>query len=261
MAIVDSGSASPGDDCSVTCPFSKEWHVMRACGWLAIAALLLWSWVTPLTRALWDAVDLSVCRTMNATVAWGVPVATLWALTGIKAFDLLVKAGMLLLVAFGLRRADRAAIERAVSVVIVTFFAFILAVFVKQIYAHSPRPSPSMVLSGIYSIKAFVPWSQAKELAPSTFPSDHAMTMLLICIIWWRAFGARVGVILAAATFFVVLPRLAAGAHWLTDDLVGGVTVMAVVMSVVDGTPFFFRLYNKIALSAPVRGLVSWFRR
>jgi membrane-associated phospholipid phosphatase len=107
-----------------------------------------------------------------------------------------------------------------------------------------PRLSPTLVLDNVHSIADYVSWSRAKEGSGSSFPGDHATVAMLLTLSWWLAYGWRVGVIAALLTIIFSLPRMAAGAHWLTDAAVGGGFVVFVVAALMLGTPVFHKLYS-----------------
>lgn len=63
---------------------------------------------------------------------------------------------------------------------------------------------------------------EIKDRSSRSFPGDHASVLLL-----WTAFlslftrGKRL-LLVWLTGIFLLLPRLVAGAHWLSDNLVGG---------------------------------------
>lgn len=77
----------PMHDRAATGIFDNRWDLRRLMLLSGAAVLLFASWLFPVTRIAWDAVDLAFFRMMNATVALDSSVALFWALTGDRRFD------------------------------------------------------------------------------------------------------------------------------------------------------------------------------
>ncbi len=71
--------------------------------------------------------------------------------------------------------------------------------------------------------------------------------MLLLCagfII--RYLPGGYGLLAALFAIFFTLPRLMSGAHWLTDDLVGAVSLGTLILAWLFATPLHALALNKI---------------
>jgi membrane-associated phospholipid phosphatase len=226
-------------------PYCSGWSAKRFCAWSIAAAALLGSWIWPASRALWDNLDNACFRTLNATVALGRPFAVVWALTGDRLFDYVAAALTLVFFLMFISHGGRASFRRGIAVGLITTVILLIVIGLQRELIAWGRPSPSAELGDVYSVKDFVSWSRAKESSPNAFPSDHATVMLIMTVLWWRAFGRKPGIIMAALTVAFTLPRMAAGAHWVTDALVGGGFSLFLALAVIDGTPFTGHLYRR----------------
>jgi membrane-associated phospholipid phosphatase len=109
----------------------------------------------------------------------------------------------------------------------------------KQIADAIPvsRPSPTLVYPDALRLSLLVPDIRAKDFAYDAFPGDHAL-VLLLCAGVFTYFLPRAH---AVAAWFLALvfsiPRLVGGGHWLTDIIVGSVSVALLVLSWALATP------------------------
>ena len=222
--------------------FDNRWEIRQLVLWSVAAVLLFASWLFPPTRIVWDALDLAFFRLMNATVALDDSIALFWALTGDRRFDYF--SAMIVLILY-LAVISRGGMERlrhgiayggAVSVILLVVIAL------QRELIEYPRLSPTLMLDATHSIQSWIPWSRAKEASPHSFPGDHATVMMLLTLCWWPAFGRRIGLLALGLTIAFALPRMAAGAHWLTDAMVGGGFVTLLTAALIFGTPLLHYL-------------------
>ncbi|MCF8469441.1 MAG: DUF368 domain-containing protein [Parvibaculum sp.] len=238
-------------------PLSKNWHWKPLLGWSTAALALFASWLLPATRSFWDKFDLTVFRAINGTVAWGDPFAVFWALTGGRQFDIFSALMILAIYLYYIGRGDIARFRRGFAFgIVITVLLFVVVLLQRQIIGY-PRLSPSLSLDTYHSIRAFVPWSIAKEGSNSSFPGDHATVTMIFALFWWRVFGWRLGLTGVGLLVFFAAPRLAAGAHWATDVVIGGGSVTLVMVALVSGTPVAWALY-KPSLRITDRMLAIW---
>ena len=116
---------------------------------------------------------------------------------------------------------------------LVTFFVLLLAMlvvrvlFTKFISAQGlQHASPSVHLGGGFQLSAAFPWMEQffeiKDRSSRSFPGDHA-SVLLLWVTFLSVFSkGKQRVLVCLTGLFFILPRLIAGAHWLSDNLVGG---------------------------------------
>lgn len=83
------------------------------------------------------------------------------------------------------------------------------------------RPSPSLLLNLHVNLSDFAPHSLIKVYATSSFPSGHAMVLGYWYQIARKLFASPWRHIGMSLSLLMCLPRLVAGAHWLSDVLFG----------------------------------------
>ncbi len=222
------------------------------------AGLLLLSWLWPTTRALWDAVDHAVFHLLNGSlgaVGWW---DWLWALSSIRVFDILVGALLLTL----LIRRDWLFAQHQLRPALFTFIGLLLVllvirVLVTKLASHFgwQHASPSLEIPAAYHLSDHFPLLERvfelKDRSSRSFPGDHA-SVLLIWGLFMALFarGARLAVVLGVTLLFM-LPRLVAGAHWFSDDFVGGLLIAALALGWGYCTP----------VAAHIAALLQWIAR
>lgn len=222
--------------------FDNRWDLRQLALWTGAALLLFASWLFPPTRILWDAVDLAFFRMMNATVALDSSVALFWALTGDRRFDYFSALIVLILYLYIISRGGMEQLRHGIAYGGAVSIILLVVIALQREWIEYPRMSPTLMLDATHSIQSWIPWSRAKEAAPNSFPGDHATVMMLLTLCWWPAFGRRIGLLALALTFAFALPRMAAGAHWLTDAMVGGGFVTLLTAALIFGTPLLHYL-------------------
>jgi len=214
-----------------------SWRWPALLGLHLLAALVLASWLWPTTRELWDLADDAAYRALNGSLE-GRPVwMALWAFASTRLFDVLAGGLMLAL----LIRQDWTFRRHELRPALFTFIALLAMLLVVRslftkigVHFGWQHASPSVVLGGIHLSDQFPLLEsvfEVKDRSSRSFPGDHASVLML-----WGLFmaifarGWKRVTVLAIATV-LMLPRLVAGAHWLTDDVVGGLVITLVVIA------------------------------
>jgi membrane-associated phospholipid phosphatase len=83
--------------------------------------------------------------------------------------------------------------------------------------------------------------------------------LLLSNVFFWYYGGRRFGLVCLFMTVIFSLPRLIGGAHWLTDDLVGGGFITLLAMSWLLATPLQHWLLRWV--EPPVRIILGRFQK
>ncbi len=226
-------------------PKTKIWHPAGFVTLHLLAMLLFSSWLYGPTRELWDALDASVFYTLNGTLAWGHGWELLWAITNHRGTD--VAVGILMIVFFWdmiLAGEKHLRIERMVAFGFMSIIILVCAegrlVVVYQEILDLERLSPSLVLEPVYRISELVPWISAKDAAKGSFPGDHGTISLiwLTFIMIYAGWGHRLTALILVALIW--MPRLASGAHWLSDNLVGSASLVMLILAWFTCTPVGF---------------------
>ncbi len=234
------------DDPVSPSPFRFTWRLPLALLLVAVAIGLMVSWMLPTGRAWWDSADQATFLWLNGTLSqdptdfWN----HFWALANVRWSDLLTGAIMAALLCIPGAVFPRGQIIRG-------FIAFVLLLilmlgiregvdgFVN--WQDLNRPGPTLVLDDTVKLSELYPDLDAKDRAARSFPGDHASVLFLwmgFCLALSRNAWSVLIVILALA---FQLPRLVGGAHWLSDDLVGGLAIAGLGLAAGLCTPLLNR--------------------
>jgi PAP2 superfamily. len=209
-----------------------------------LALLLLATWVWEPTRLFWDRFDDQIFFLLNGSLeseAW----KAFWAVASLRPMDVVTGLVMLLLVI----RRDWAFDARSAWQAVFGFCALVLLLLIiREGFAAAvtllgwQRPSPSLVFEDAVRLSELFPDWEVKDSSNHSFPGDHAAVALL-----WSLFlslfvrGHRLLIVWTLAALFM-MPRLVAGAHWSSDDFVGGLTVALLTLAWGFYTPFAARV-------------------
>tara|TARA_Y100001951_G_scaffold43922_1_gene34816 strand:+ start:685 stop:1476 length:792 start_codon:yes stop_codon:yes gene_type:complete len=223
-----------------------------------LAGLLLLSWLSPTSRPCWDALDEAAFHLLNGSLGHQAWWDWLWALASIRVFDILVGALLLTL----LIRRDWLFAQRQLRPALFTFVAqllvlLVIRVLVTKLAGHFDwqHASPSLEIVGAYHLSDHFPLLERvfelKDRSSRSFPGDHA-SVLLIWGLFMALFarGGRLALVLGI-TLLLMLPRLVTGAHWVSDDFVGGLLIALLAIGWGYCTP----------LGAHIAALLQWLAR
>lgn len=201
------------------------------------------TWLTPATRPAWDFLDQKTFQFLNRWVHYSPFWQNFWAFTGTRAMDWIHDVVMLLFFFFSIKWASQALKMRKVAELIfsILFIAFVICMVNGVLFPefiHMPRKSPTMVDKEAFRLGSVIEWAKIKDHSRKSFPGDHATTATLFACLIFHLMGKRAGLVATLYALFFCLPRLIAGAHWLTDNLIGSASIAIVFTSLAFGTPF-----------------------
>lgn len=201
------------------------------------------TWLTPATRPAWDFLDQKTFQFLNRWVHHNAFWQNFWAFTGTRAMDWIHDVVMLLVFFFSIKWASQALKMRKVAELIfsVLFIAFVICMvngILFPEFIHIPRKSPTMVDKEAFRLGSVIDWAKIKDHSRKSFPGDHATTATLFACLIFHIMGKRAGFGATLYAIFFCLPRLIAGAHWLTDNLIGSASIAIIFTSLAFGTPF-----------------------
>ena len=245
--------------------FSAEWGWHKLITFNLLALILLASWLWQPTRALWDALDVSMFHLLNAPLATSSVWAHVWGIGNMRPVD----AGVgLLLVGLLIKRNFIFTGEQVRH----AFFAFLALMLMLLLIRFGfnailnmldwQRASPSLVLTdAVLLTQLFPDWTAhwyLKDSSKQCFPGDHA-SVLLIWAMLVSGFTRGWKLLLVwLLTLFFMLPRLVAGAHWASDDLVGGVFLAFVAFGWAYYSPYLAKVSDWLEkIFSPIFKLLS----
>lgn len=219
-----------------------RWHPAILTGYVLLGAVLLATWwpVQGNGRLLWDQWDRDVFLAANGSLRSGGTWAAFWAATNTRLFD--VVPGLLILGLYGTYLfAERARFWRqrfALGLMLMTFVVLWMRFVMKALLDHD-RLSPTLIMPDPVLLSTMFDWPlHIKDFAQDSFPGDHAGVMVLVGLVMMHSVGWWRGLLVLVCTIPFALPRIYGGAHWFSDQVVGGIsagTFGAVVFLVLLG--------------------------
>lgn len=218
-----------------------------------------WWFEGTVSRGWWDTLDASVFYFLNGSLSEGYYWQLFWSAANYRASDLV--PALYLLGLYGYLTFSDDSSERAKYIavfIMIAIFTPSVIEFVK-IFISTDRVSPSLVLEPVYRLRELIPWIDAKDASRGSFPSDHALVLYLWTGYIWFYAGWRYGLFTFMLSFLFLLPRLVSGAHWLTDDIIGGGAVALVSIGWLFFTPAQ-RILMKLLMPVATRlsGFINW---
>ena len=201
---------------------------------MALGCLLLGSWLCPITRVWWDTVDQAVFFALNGSVAAPSAWSQLWALMNVRIMDLVP---LLFLLPFMLipdliinRHQRMQAGMQLLMILIVMLVVRTVLDQVTEILAWRGK-SPSLTLQPAHLLSSMYPGLPLKDSSSHSFPGDHSGVLMIVASFLLLKSCNRWSVLAACVASLFIAPRLIAGAHWLSDVLVGGVFIASISMA------------------------------
>jgi membrane-associated phospholipid phosphatase len=212
--------------------FPARWHWpgLVACNLLAVVMIAGWLWQP--TRQLWDLLDAQLFHLLNAPIATNSVWAHIWAVGNMRPVDIGVGLIMLAFIIKSDWIFTGAQVRRALFAFLATL-ALLLLIRIGFVEAlkvfHWQRSGPSLTIDGAVRLTEIFPDWEArwylKDSSNQSFPGDHASVLLIwAMVLSVFARGRKLVLIWSLAALFM-LPRLASGAHWASDDFVGGLFI------------------------------------
>jgi membrane-associated phospholipid phosphatase len=229
--------------------FAGTWRPRQCIAGLTAAAALFASWIAPASRGWWDALDHAVFSALNPSLANPGLWQSFWAVANWRPFDLVAAAIIFSFVLLWLRadRGDRVRFKLA------HFLAFCLLLLLGKACEHLlldftgyRRASPTLAFPDAVRLSELVTWLAVKDRGSTTFPGDHAFVIFATVGFLWICAGRRHGIIALLVLLPFTLPRVVAGAHWMTDILVGGGVMALLLLSLGYATPLAGTLAGRI---------------
>lgn len=207
----------------------------------AAGLALFMSWYLPAQHGIWSTADSSIFHFFNHKLVESRAFLWLAALTNNRAFDgcSLLAMGCLML-SFWLKETP-AGRRRIVMTGLVMLLTAVVLNQLGQALLPVKRASPTLSFEHIYRVSELL-HIPTKDASRDSFPGDHGMMLLIFAAFMLRYFGKTAGAIGLLIALVFAFPRLMIGAHWLTDIVVGSLTVVLIGLPWCLMTPLSDRL-------------------
>ena len=226
------------------------------------ASILVLSFFWPPTRACWDVIDIAFFKLINGSLEGHFGLQRFWALANHRKVDWLEDLVFITFFLVAIRAAPKALrLKRAAQFLFLIFYAALIIYSVNALFFRDNyrihRPSPTLVLPSSVRIAQTVPHLHIKDATSTSFPGDHATTLLLFAGGYALYSGRKLGTYAAIYAIFRCMPRMIAGAHWISDIIVGSGAITLCFLGLAFCTPLqswcvsyleaFLRLFKKKA--------------
>lgn len=205
--------------------------------------LLLGSFFSPMTRVYWDMLDIGCFKLLNTTLEGHPKWQLFWALVNHKLTDWIEDFVFITFFILAIRAVPKnLRVQKVAQFLFLVLYAATIIYFVNRVLFREhfdiPRDSPTLVVSPCVRLSDEIPWLHIKDDATSSFPGDHATTLLFFAAGYTFYTGRKLGLYAYLYAFFRIIPRLIAGAHWLTDITIGSAPIVLFFLSWAFCTPF-----------------------
>ena len=237
----------------------NEWNLPVLIGAVVATVIIALSWFVPGPwREAWDAVDAFIFFALNGMLADNRPMAVFWALANNRAFDLV--PALIFLALFWRYMAaggpEERVLERVAGCGLFVVYVVVVTRILDQLVLNVARMSPSLVMEPVHRLSEMVPWMRTKDYSLHSFPGDHGTVSIMFSICLVHCFGKRAGLWGLGLILLSIMPRTVAGAHWLTDVVVGSLMITLLPLALVFATPLHGILTGAIAAGA--RRVLPW---
>jgi len=202
-----------------------------------IALLLMLSWIFEPTRSLWLYVDDVSFWFFNDSLKNGSDwYRYFWALVNMQEFDKVVAILLLgIFVVSGLKK-DRTLWGRHFGI----FVAMFVVLGIWTGYGNHTgigqllpveRLSATLEYPDSFRLAQWSTELKTKDASADSFPGDHGMILLIVAgfvAYYFSRSYAWFAIVLAVVG---TMPRVVAGAHWVTDEVVGAIFIAMLALS------------------------------
>lgn len=196
------------------------------------------------TNLVWDVIDRQTFYFLNSAIADHPVQQIFWAFLNIKITDVL--GALFLLGCFVLyifEGTGRERRERLAELLYTLIWFEISILLCKQVFTplcetyKIARHSPTTMLQAQVYLSQIAPSCKIKDSSYFCFPADHAAIVFQWCALLWHFGGWKRGLYALAGSAIFLLPRLISGAHWLSDLLVGSLSIVLISSAFALYTP------------------------
>ena len=223
-------------------PFpTRRWNIKALLLCHIIVALMVSTWLWPVTRPAWEALDVWFFKLLNGTLRGHPTWQAFWALANHKLADWVEDFFVLGFFIAYVRKSPQKLRSVASLLFIILYIAAIIYYVNCILFRETLRiehPSPTLVVDNCVRLSHEIDWLKIKDSSSRSFPAYHGTTAVLFAASYTILAGRRLGFYASLYATFLCLPRLIAGSHWLSDIIVGSGSLTLLFLSWAFCTPF-----------------------
>ncbi len=202
-----------------------------------IALLLMLSWIFEPSRSLWLDIDDACFWFFNDSLRDGGDwYRYFWALVNMQEFDKVVALILLgIFVVHGLKKG-KALWGRHFGIMVAMFA--VLGIWtgygnhtgIGQLLPFE-RMSATLEYPDSFRLAQWSTELKTKDASPDSFPGDHGMILLIVAGFVAYYFSRNFAWFAFTLAIIGTMPRVVAGAHWVTDEVVGAIFIAMLALS------------------------------
>lgn len=200
--------------------------------------------------------DKGCFRLLNSWVAESSLWQNFWAMANHRMADWVEDVVFILFFYWMIRSTAKSEQPRKIAEILffILFASFIILVaneLLFRVLLHIRRDSPTLIMDDFTNLSEKITWLKVKFKSPKSFPGDHATTALIFMATFTYLARKHKLILFSAISYgiFLCLPRLIAGAHWLSDILVGSGSIVAIFFGWAFYTPLAEKCIQKLEKS------------
>lgn len=213
--------------------------------------ILVGSMILSWTFTLWFKADVAVFQTLNQTLHWGEGWKVYWAFANHRLSDWIEDIVILIFYLIAIFDAPKEKrILRSAQFLFCLLLTAIVIITINRLFFHDlihlKRYSPTLTLDHCVRLTQEVPWLAIKDDSSKCFPADHATLALMFSMTYALFTRKRLSIPALIYSIYLCLPRMIAGAHWLSDVVVGSFSIVLFAIGWAFYTPLGFKTIRAI---------------
>lgn len=208
-----------------------------------LIALLLLSFFIPLSASWWAKIDLSCFQFLNTPLKHNETLRVIWALANHRLADWLEDLCILTFYIVAIyKTAKHSRLKKGLQFFFCLLLTALTILLINRLFCRDflrlRRASPTLVIDSATYLSDFISWIPVKVHSGKSFPGDHATVALLFACTYAYLVRGKLAIFALLYAMLLCIPRLAVGAHWLSDIVVGSGSIVLFSISWAFFTPF-----------------------
>lgn len=205
---------------------------------------LFTTWLYEPMSSFWYDLDSSLFWSFNNSLMWGDTWQFIWGVANNRAFDVVaVVAVVIPFFYYGYKKEDWKLSHTFAILIMIAFVSVFSLLVGKEIPIE--RPSPTIHFADSAKITQLVSFS-TKDSSSDSFPGDHGISLIIFAGFAFFYLSKSYGFLVSILAIVFTFPRVMVGAHWVSDELVGAVSLAFMVLSLLFYTPLHNIILTKI---------------